>query len=90
MDCRQLPVALTPGGSTGSVGSVTLSGMKVSVDTSLCIGSGTCALTAPAVFDHDADQGLVVLLDPEPPPGEHEAVLAAVRHCPAAVIQAFS
>jgi ferredoxin len=61
--------------------------MKVTVDTSMCIGSGTCALTAPAVFDQDLAEAVVVLLDPEPPPQEHEAVLSAVRHCPAAVIQ---
>jgi ferredoxin len=63
--------------------------MKVTVDTSLCIGSGMCALTAPNVFDQNADEAVVVLRDPEPPPVEHEAVLAAVQRCPAAVIQAF-
>jgi ferredoxin len=61
--------------------------MKVTVDTSLCIGSGMCALTAPAVFDQDADEAVVVLVDPAPPPEQHEAVLAAVQRCPAAVIQ---
>jgi ferredoxin len=61
--------------------------MKVTVDTGLCIGSGMCALTAPAVFDQDADEAVVVLLDPAPPPEQHEAVLAAVQRCPAAVIQ---
>jgi ferredoxin len=60
--------------------------MKVAVDTHLCIGSAMCALTAPAVFGHDPDQALVVLRDPEPPPEQHEAVRAAVQHCPAAVI----
>jgi ferredoxin len=63
--------------------------MKVTVDTNLCIGSGMCALTAPAVFDQDADQAVVVLRDPAPPPSEHEAVLLAVQRCPAAVIQAL-
>jgi ferredoxin len=56
---------------------------------SLCIGSGMCALTAPAVFDQDEDQAIVVRRDPEPPPAEHEAVLAAAQRCPAAVIQAL-
>jgi ferredoxin len=63
--------------------------MKVAVDTSLCLGSGMCALTTPAVFDLDEDQAIVVLRDPEPPPAEYEAVLAAAQRCPAAVIQAF-
>jgi ferredoxin len=60
--------------------------MKVAVDTHLCIGSGTCALTAPAVFDQDPEEAVVVVLDPEPPPEQHEAVRSAVLHCPAAVI----
>ena len=62
--------------------------MKVTVDAELCIGSGMCAMTAPAVFDQDPAEAVVVLLDPEPPPAEHEAVLLAVQRCPAAVIQA--
>jgi len=64
--------------------------MKVAVDTGLCIGSGMCAMTAPEVFDQDAGEAVVVLLDPEPPPAQHEAVLLAVQRCPAAVIQATS
>jgi ferredoxin len=61
--------------------------MKVAVDTSMCIGSGTCALTAPAVFDQDDGGAVVVLLDDSPPEVEHEAVRLAVRSCPAAVIR---
>ncbi|GAA2610426.1 ferredoxin [Paractinoplanes durhamensis] len=61
--------------------------MKVTVDTSLCIGSGTCALTAPAVFDHDPDVAEVVVLDNSPPDSEREAVELAVKSCPAAVIR---
>jgi ferredoxin len=63
--------------------------MKVSVDTSLCIGSGMCAMTAPEVFDQNPDEAVVVLLDAAPPPEQREAVLAAVQRCPAAVIQAI-
>ena len=62
--------------------------MKVTVESDLCIGSGMCALTAPAVFGQDPAEAVVVLLDPEPPPEQHEAVLAAVQRCPAAVIHA--
>jgi ferredoxin len=64
--------------------------MKVTVDADLCIGSGMCAMTAPAVFDQDPAEAVVVLLDPEPPPAQHQAVLEAVQRCPAAVIQAAS
>jgi len=61
--------------------------MKIAVDTSLCIGSGTCALTAPAVFGQDEEQAVVVILDPDPPEAQREAVELAVASCPAAVIR---
>jgi len=61
--------------------------MKVIVDRDLCIGSGMCTLTAPAVFDQDPAEATVELLDPEPPPEQHEAVRLAVERCPAAVIR---
>ena len=61
--------------------------MKVTVDTSLCIGSGTCAMTAPAVFGQDEEQAVVVVLDPAPPESERESVELAVKSCPAAVIR---
>jgi len=64
--------------------------MKVTVESGLCIGSGMCAMTAPAVFDQDPAEAVVVLLDPEPPPEQREAVLLAVERCPAAVIQTAS
>jgi ferredoxin len=47
------------------------------------------ALTAPAIFDQDADEAVVVLRDPKPPPSAYEAVLTAVQRCLAAVIQDF-
>jgi ferredoxin len=61
--------------------------MKVIVDISVCIGAGNCALTAPAVFDQEPEEALVVLLDEAPPEGEREAVELAVRHCPSAAIR---
>jgi ferredoxin len=60
--------------------------VRVAVDDGLCIGAGNCALTAPAVFDQDAEQAVVVLLDPAPPESQREAVELAVQRCPAAVI----
>jgi ferredoxin len=61
--------------------------MKISVDTSLCIGSGTCSLTAPAVFGQDEERAVVVILDGSPPEAQREAVELAVKSCPAAVIR---
>lgn len=60
--------------------------MKVAVEDGLCIGAGNCVLTAPAVFDQDPAEAVVVLLDPAPPESEREAVELAVQRCPAAVI----
>ncbi|MCW2567844.1 MAG: PimF protein [Mycobacterium sp.] len=60
--------------------------MRVVVDTDRCRGAGLCALTAPAVFDQSEDDGTVVVLDPEPPPGQNEAVHRAEELCPNAVI----
>ena len=61
--------------------------MKLQADRDLCIGAGMCALTAPAVFDQDPAEAVVVLLDDSPPPAQREAVEFAVQRCPAAVIQ---
>ncbi|WP_227984425.1 ferredoxin [Nocardia spumae] len=59
--------------------------MKLTVDRERCIGAGMCALTAPAVFDQDPDDGRVVLLR-TPEPG-HEAVVGeAVQVCPSGAI----
>ena len=62
-------------------------GLKVVVDDRLCIGSGNCAMTAPAVFDQDDDQSVVVLLDDSPPEIQRAAVALAVEQCPSAVIR---
>ena len=62
-----------------------MANFKVRVNPSKCIGAGQCVLSAPAVFDQD-DDGLVVLLDPEPPPAQHAAARKAADLCPARVI----
>ncbi|WP_433720984.1 ferredoxin [Actinoplanes sp. CA-051413] len=61
--------------------------MRVTVDRDLCIGAGMCVLTAPAVFDQDPEEAVVVLLDEQPPESERQAVEQAVGRCPAAVIR---
>ncbi|MFE5298793.1 ferredoxin [Streptomyces sp. NPDC056632] len=60
--------------------------MDIRVDRGRCIGAGMCALTAPAVFDQDEDEGLVVLLDPRPARDHHAAVRLATGTCPAAAL----
>jgi ferredoxin len=60
--------------------------MRVTVDHDRCIGAGLCALTAPAVFDQDPAEAVVILLDETPPESTRAAVAQAVDRCPAGVI----
>ncbi|KAA6215469.1 ferredoxin [Streptomyces albofaciens JCM 4342] len=60
--------------------------MRLGVDRDRCVGAGMCALTAPEVFDQDDDEGLVVLLHPEPAPGHRAAARMAAGLCPARAI----
>jgi len=60
--------------------------LRVSTDTSRCIGAGMCVLTAPEVFDQSEEDGTVVLLDETPPPELHAAVRRAERLCPSGAI----
>jgi ferredoxin len=45
-----------------------------------------CALTVPQVFDQSDDEGLVVLLEPNPPADLEETVRRAVNLCPSGAI----
>ncbi|WP_151769700.1 ferredoxin [Streptomyces abyssomicinicus] len=60
--------------------------MRITVDTERCMGSGMCVLTAEEVFDQREDDGKVVVLRPEPPAGDRDAVREAVGLCPAGAI----
>jgi ferredoxin len=61
--------------------------MRIGVHTERCIGSGVCALVAPRLFDQRDDDGVVVLLDPDPAPDQHENAYEAASRCPASVIE---
>lgn len=60
--------------------------MKVSVDTSRCVGAGQCVWVASKVFDQNERDGLVMVLLPEPPADMHDFVREAARVCPARAI----
>ena len=60
--------------------------MKITVDQDKCCGAGTCVLLAPDVFDQRDEDGIVVLLDAEPPAELHSLVREAASVCPAAAI----
>jgi ferredoxin len=61
--------------------------MKVHIDRHQCVGSAQCVQNAPAVFDQDAEDGLVLLRDAAPPPGEWMAARKAADLCPARAIR---
>lgn len=63
--------------------------MSVVVQTSACVGAGQCALVAPDVFDQD-DDGIVLLLEPDPEGADLDAATRAVRLCPARAISLTS
>ncbi|MFI2612644.1 ferredoxin [Kitasatospora sp. NPDC018619] len=60
--------------------------MLVRIDQDKCCGAGHCVLAAPDVFDQREEDGIVVLLDAEPPAPLHRAVQDAAAVCPAAAI----
>lgn len=60
--------------------------MKVTVDQDKCVSSGQCVLNAGAVFDQRDADGVVVLLNDDPPIDQADNVRRAVAACPAQAI----
>jgi ferredoxin len=60
--------------------------MKISVETDKCVGAGQCAMVAPAVFDQNDDDGVVIVLEESPGPEHAADVEEAAMLCPAQVI----
>jgi ferredoxin len=61
--------------------------MKVIIDEEKCVGSGQCVLAADEVFDQRDDDGIVVLLDENPPAERSADVRQAAAVCPALAIK---
>lgn len=61
--------------------------MKIAVDQDICASSGNCVMHAPDVFDQRDEDGVVVLLDADPPAHQAEATRRAAAFCPALAIQ---
>ena len=60
--------------------------MKVTVDQNICASSGNCVMTAPEVFDQREEDGVVVLLNANPPAEQAEGARRAAAACPALAI----
>ncbi|TQN41618.1 ferredoxin [Blastococcus colisei] len=54
---------------------------RIAVDRERCVGSGTCEVLAPDVFEVD-DEGALVVHRPEPAGDEVDEVEDAVQACP--------
>jgi ferredoxin len=61
--------------------------MRVTADREVCIGSGNCVFSAPAVFDQDDDEGLVVVLTAQVDDQDADAVQNAVVNCPSGALR---
>jgi ferredoxin len=60
--------------------------MKVTVDQDKCVSSGQCVLNAAQVFDQRDADGVVVLLNDDPPADQADNVRRAAAACPAQAI----
>ena len=60
--------------------------MKVIIDQDKCVASGQCVLAAADVFDQRDEDGIVVLLNENPPADRADDVRQAVAVCPALAI----
>ncbi len=60
--------------------------MKVTIDQDKCVSSGQCVTAAAEVFDQREEDGIVILLNPEPPTQLAADVRQAAAVCPALAI----
>lgn len=60
---------------------------QIEVDEDLCVGGGQCVMAAPDLFDQRDDDGVVILLDANPPAERLDAARRAELVCPAAAIR---
>lgn len=60
--------------------------MRIVADSDVCIGSGQCVLTEPAVFDQNEEDGIVVLSTDTPDAAHADRVREAVALCPSGAL----
>lgn len=60
--------------------------MRVELDEPKCVASGQCAMVSPDVFDQRDEDGVAVILQPEPPEELRDEVTEAVAICPSAAL----
>jgi ferredoxin len=60
--------------------------MRIEADRARCTSAGNCARVAPELFDQGAEDGIVVVLDPQPSEALRNAARDAESLCPAQAI----
>jgi ferredoxin len=61
--------------------------MKVTIDQDKCVAAGQCVVAAADVFDQRDEDGIVVLLNDNPPAEQAADVEHAAQVCPALAIR---
>jgi len=61
--------------------------MKVTVNQAICASSGNCVMNAPEIFDQRDEDGVVELLNDNPPAEHADGARRAAALCPAMAIQ---
>ncbi|WIM94434.1 ferredoxin [Actinoplanes oblitus] len=61
--------------------------MRVQFDESRCVAAGQCVMAAPDVFDQRDEDGVAIVLDARPGPGQHDLVRQAAAVCPGTAIR---
>ena len=60
---------------------------RITLHPDKCIGAGHCVTCAPDIFGQNDDDGVVVLLNGNPPLDRLDEAESAARMCPTGVIQ---
>jgi ferredoxin len=60
--------------------------VRLVADQDVCVGAGMCALTAPDLFEQDADEGLVVVKVDSLGDAELQRARNAVDLCPSGAL----
>jgi ferredoxin len=61
--------------------------MRVFVDQDKCVAAGQCVLTCGTIFDQRESDGIVMLLDDDPPSQAQASVRKACELCPSGAIR---
>lgn len=61
--------------------------IKIHIDEHKCVGAGQCVMASPEVFDQREDDGIVILLQQQPPDTLTPSVRKAAKLCPALAIR---